>query len=88
VTWFGCAHRARSAADLAAVAGAQAFAAGADACAAARATAASNGATMAACTVDSNGVDFVVRVSVQVAAKPNLAFGPHQFSQTSQAGNI
>jgi len=87
ITWFGCMHQARSAADLAALAGADAISAGREPCAVAKTTATSNKAKMTACTVDSNGVDFIVRVTVQVDAKPRLAMGPHQFTQTSQAGN-
>jgi len=88
LAWFGCAHQTRTAADLASLAGAGAFDAGSDACAAAAATATSNHTSMTACNVDTNGVDVVVRVTVQMDARPSVAFGPHTFSQTSEAGHI
>jgi len=87
-SWFGCAHQARAAADLASLAGASAFDAGDDACAVAGATATSNHTSMTACTVDTNGVDVVVKVTVRMNAKPAMAFGPKTFSQTSEAGHI
>ena len=88
ISWFGCVHQTRSAADLAALAGADAFNAGHDACATADATATGNHTTMTACGVDSNGVDFVVRVTVSMDAKPKLVFGPAQFTHTSEAGHV
>ena len=88
IAWFGGMHRARAAADLSALAAGQAYAKGRDACSAAKSTAASNHATMTACTVESNGYDFIVTVSVQVAAQPQLVFGPDHFSAQSHAGNL
>jgi len=88
LAWFGCVHKARAAADLAAVAGADAYNTGADACSAASQAAVSNKAQLTACRVDTNGYDFIVRVTVQVAASPHLAFGPDHFEETSAAGNI
>lgn len=65
------AHRqAQAAADLAALAGAQAVARGRDPCAAAGAIAASNGAALTGCTVA--GSDVVVTVRVD---------GPHWLGQ-------
>jgi len=87
-SWFGCIHRARQAADLAALAGAQALAWGLPACTAAGETAAANGTRITACHVDSNGFDYVVRVTVQIDASPHVAFGPTVFSHTSEAGHI
>ena len=88
LAWFGHAHRVRAAADLAALAAADAFGSGRDACTAARAAATSNGVTLTACAVDSNGTDFVVRVTVRTDARPRLTFGPAQFTQSSEAGNV
>jgi len=88
LAWFGCVHRARAAADLAALAGADAYRYGGDACTVARQTTKANNARMTACAVDSNGVNFVVRVTVSVDAKPRIAFGPTQFSHSSEAGNF
>jgi len=58
------AHSARSAADLAALAGAHALRAGSDACAAAAGLATANSATTTACSID--GHDVVVRAEVRV----------------------
>jgi len=88
LSWFGCAHQTRTAADLAALAGAGAFDAGSDACAAAGSTATSNHTAMTACNVDTNGVDVVIRVTVQMDAKPAVVFGPRTFNYTSEAGHI
>ena len=88
ISWFGCVHQTRTAADLAALAGAGAFDASGDPCASAGATAGSNHTTMTACNVDTNGVDVVIRVTVQMDAKPAVGFGPRQFSYTSEAGHI
>jgi len=88
LSWFGCAHQARTAADLASLAGAGAFDAGGEPCGIAGATAANNHTTMTACNVDTNGVDVVIRVTVQMDAKPVVAFGPQKFGYTSEAGHI
>ena len=88
MSWFGCVHLTRSAVDLAALAGADAFSNGQDACAKAGAAASANGVTMTACQVASNGVDLVVRVTVRMDAKPRVVFGPTQFTHTSEAGYV
>ena len=88
MSWFGCVHLTRSAADLAALAGADAFSNGQDACTKAGAAASANGVTMTACQVASNGVDLVVRVTVRMDAKPRVVFGPTQFTHTSEAGYV
>ena len=88
MSWFGYVHQTRFAADLAALAGAEALSAGRDACEAADATATSNRTTMTACVTESNGVDFVVRVTVQIDSKPQVPFGPKQFTHTSEAGHV
>lgn len=59
-------HRAQVAADLAAVAGAQARYRGVDACATARATASANSAHLGECSVADR--DVVVRASVRTAS--------------------
>jgi len=88
LAWFGCIHQARAAADLTAIAGADALSGGSDACAAASVTASKNHATLTACHIDSNGFLFVVRTTVMVDAKPRVVFGPEHFSHTSEAGNL
>ena len=88
MSWFGCVHQTRMAADLAALAGADAFSHGQDACSTAGVAASGNRTTMTACRVDSNGVDLVVRVTVRMDAKPRVVFGPKQFTHTSEAGYV
>jgi len=88
LAWFGCIHQARAAADLAAIAGADAQSVGDDACPASEVAALKNHAELTRCVVDSNGFQFVVRATVKVSAKPRVAFGPDHFSHTSEAGNI
>jgi len=88
ITWFGCIHKARAIADLAALAGADAYSLGGDACATASLTAERNNAVLTSCAIDSNGIDFIVRATVRVEAKPHVPYGPDHFSYTSQAGNI
>jgi len=88
IAWFGCVHQARSAADLAALAGADAYAIGGDACAAASRTAANNSAELTACAVDSNGLQFIVRVTVRVKFQPQVPFGPDSLTHQSEAGDV
>ena len=59
-------HRARAAADLAALAGATAAAGGLDACRTAQAVAEANGATVTACDLAGTPASFVVSVTVAV----------------------
>lgn len=58
-------ERVRGAADLAALAGAQAQGSNADACSAARASAGANGAELTACALAGDEVEFVVSVAVR-----------------------
>lgn len=77
------AHAARSAADLAALAGAHALRAGEDACAEAAQVATANRAVAAGCTVD--GYDVVVRADVRV----ELGFvGSRTASAVARAGPV
>jgi secretion/DNA translocation related TadE-like protein len=76
------AHRgAQSAADLAALAGAQAQARGGDACAAASTVATANGATVDSCTVD--GFDVLLQVTV---TGPHWLGQRHDLSAQARAG--
>ena len=59
-------HRARAAADLAALSGAVAYQQGRDGCAEARRLASVNGAGLAACEDVGDQVDFVITVRVTV----------------------
>jgi secretion/DNA translocation related TadE-like protein len=67
-------HRARSAADLAALSGAAAVSAGGDACDQARRTARSNTTVVVACDRVGDQIDFVV--TVRVAAPVALSMPP------------
>jgi secretion/DNA translocation related TadE-like protein len=88
IGWVGSSRKARSAADLASLAGANAVSVGKDACAAAQRSAQSNGGTLELCTVESNGVDYVVRVRVSVPVTPNLPGGPQQTRADATAGSL
>lgn len=68
--WIDSVHRARSAADLAALAGAQAHVKDGDACAAARAAATRNGGRVASCDVQGGRRDFLVAVEVRLELRP------------------
>ena len=76
-------HAARSAADLAALAGAYAVREGRDACGTASGIASANSAAMPVCTVDDH--DVVVRTEVSV----NLGlFGERSASAVARAGPV
>ena len=86
--WFGVAHRARSAADLSALAGATAHEQGADACQAAQDNAVANGAKMTACSVEEGAGDFIVNVKVQVPLIPSIPGGPQALQGSARAGVV
>ena len=65
-------HRARAAADLAALSGAAAIQQGRDGCAEARRLAAANGARLADCDQVGDQVDFVITVRVTVAVRSRM----------------
>jgi secretion/DNA translocation related TadE-like protein len=88
IGWVGSSRKARSAADLASLAGAYAIAAGKDACPAAERSAVSNGGTLEACSVQRNGTDFVVSVQVSVPVTPNLPGGPKRTRADATAGSV
>jgi len=91
VTWIsvGCvnvavaAHRAGAAADLAALAGAQALRVGADACAAVGPVAAHNGGRVTACAVE--GADVRVTVEVDTPAMVGLVWSPASSARAGPA---
>jgi secretion/DNA translocation related TadE-like protein len=74
-------HRAASAADLAALAGAQALQRGADACSAAADLASRNGAAVVECRVDGRTVEVVAR-----AEGPELLGRAWDFESAARAG--
>lgn len=82
------AHRARAVADLAAVAGAQAYARDQDAdpCAAARRTAEVGGARVARCHRSGDEFDFVVAVRVELPASPPWPGLPDAVPAAAYAG--
>jgi len=79
-------HRARTAADLAALAAATAEVSGGDACAAARANARTNGAEVTSCRLDGEVSSFVVAMSVTTSTglRPPL---PATVGAEAHAGN-
>ena len=88
VGWIGAAHRARSAADLAALAGARAMVGGADACRQARRVAEENGGVVRSCRVEGTIQQFVVRVRVSVVLRPHITGGPRAVTADAVAGNL
>lgn len=81
-------HRARAAADLAALSGAVAYAQGEDACAAAGRAASRNGARLISCEQVGDLVDFVVSVDVRVHVAPRLRGLPSAVPGRAHAGPV
>lgn len=79
-------HRARAAADLAALSGAGAYAQGADPCAAARRIARQNGARVVSCDQVGDLVDFVVSVTVAVDVDVRTPGLPRSVGGRAHAG--
>ena len=86
VGWLGCVHQARAAADLAALAGANARVEGGSPCDVAGDTAARNGGNLISCSINGGYRSFVVKVSVGVALRPGLAAGPRSVAAVAAAG--
>ena len=85
------AHRARSAADLAALAGAVDFATTADAaaaCGAAAVNAEANAVALAGCTVTGDPLDYVVAVEVDRTVARPLPALPSSVSARGFAGTV
>lgn len=81
------AHRARSAADLAAVSGAGAHLDGTDACATARDYAQRNRTTIIDCSVAGDQIDFVVSVTVEARIDAPQGL-PKRFRASASAGRL
>jgi secretion/DNA translocation related TadE-like protein len=81
-------HRARSAADLAALSGAAAYARGADACDHARQSARRNGAQVTRCDRVGDPVDFVVTVRVVVEVRVRSPGLPRRVEGEAHAGRV
>lgn len=85
-TYVVGAHRARSAADLAALSGAAAYEQGDDPCGQARRTARANGARLTGCDRVGDLVDFVVSVSVAVEVEVRVPGLPRSVPGRAHAG--
>jgi secretion/DNA translocation related TadE-like protein len=88
VSWVGCVHRARSAADLSAIAGAQAYQSGRMACETAATTARSNGAELTSCRVLPGEGQFIVEVTVSGPLRPAIGGGPKAVVEKARAGVV
>ena len=81
------AHRARAAADLAALAGATAYVAGQNACATAGRSAQTNRGQLTRCRVEGTTGSFVVTVTAQVSVGWAIPGTPRTVSAEARAGN-
>lgn len=80
-------HRARGVADLAAVAGAGAYASG-QACATATRVAGDNGARVTSCTATGDAVEHVVAVGVEIGLARPWPGLPNAVRGTASAGRV
>ena len=81
-------HRARAAADLAALSGAAAYVRGQDVCDQARQIARQNGADLISCTRVGDDLDFVVTVRTAVPARSRLPGMPRTVEAEAHAGRL
>jgi secretion/DNA translocation related TadE-like protein len=81
------AHRARTAADLAALSGASAVVNGDQACGAAERIAEANGAHLETCSRVGDPIDFVVSVRVEVTVGVRVPLLPRQIGAAAHAGS-
>lgn len=81
-------HRAAAAADLAALAGAQAYGTGQDGCRTARLYAARNDQDLAGCSVVGDRVDFVLSVRITAPVPTRVPMLPRQITATAHAGPV
>lgn len=81
-------HRAAAAADLAALAGAQAYGTGQDGCGTARSYAASNDQLLAGCSVVGDRMDFVLSVRISVPVPTRVPLLPGRVTATAHAGPV
>ena len=80
-------HRARAAADLAALSGAATYARGGDSCVAATRVAVGNGARLVSCGTVGDRVDFVVTVRVEVRSSTGVRGLPTRIPAVAHAGS-
>lgn len=88
VAWLACGARARSVADLVALAAAGSQQAGEPACAAAERAAVRNHAVLTSCEVLTGWGEFVVDVRVEVPVAPRVAGAPEVVGADSRAGVV
>ena len=81
-------HRARSAADLAALSGAAAHVRGEDVCGEARRIARQNGAKVVRCSWVGDDIDFVVTVRTSVSTPSRLPGLPRTVEGEAHAGRL
>ena len=81
-------HRARAAADLAALSGAAAHVRAEDACSQARRIARQNGATVVRCSWVGDDIDFVVTVRTAVSTVSRLPGLPRTMEAEAHAGRL
>jgi len=81
-------HRAAAAADLAALAGAQAYGTGKDGCSAARTQATRNDQQLSSCSVVGDRVDFVLSVEITAPVPTRVAVLPSKITATAHAGPV
>ena len=81
-------HRARAAADLAALSGAAAHLSGEDACDLARRIARQNGAKVTGCAQVGDDIDFVVTVRTAVTVRSTLPGLPRTVEAEAHAGRV
>ncbi len=86
--WLASGGRARSAADLVAIAAAQAQRDGRQACPTAELAAAANDAVLTDCEVTTGWGEFVVDVTVEVQLRPQIAGAPQSAHAESRAGIV
>ena len=86
--WMGSVRRAETSADLAALAGAQAYASGNDACRAARLAAHRNAARLVHCRAEGHPESFLVRVQVESELRPAWGEGARWVGARAVAGTL
>lgn len=86
--WIAAIHRARSTADLAALAAAGAHARGQKSCAAGKVSARANGGELVSCRVEGGGDEFRVTVEVRSLITPAITPGPRWVHAKAIAGNL
>ena len=84
--YLAAAHKARAAADLAALSGAVTIQAGGDGCAAARRVAGDNGTELSACDRVGDQVDFVISIEVVRRVRTGIPGLPAQVTAVAHAG--